>query len=71
MTLVWGWVEREDGIASSHEQHFTVIRSSAVTPARDYDSDQSLDIRKFFLPRLAVLSRNKLRENNLVLHPLK
>ena len=50
MTLVWGWVERKHGIASSHEQHFTVIRSSAVTPARDYDPEQYLDTRHFFLP---------------------
>ena len=64
MTLVWGWIEREHGIAMRHEQHFTVIRSSSVTPARDYDSYQSLDTRQFFLSRLAVLSRNKLRRQN-------
>ena len=66
VTLAWGWIEREHGIASSHEQHFTVIRRSSVTPARDYDSHQSLDTWQFYLPRLAVLSRNKLREYYLV-----
>ena len=57
MTLVWGWIEREHGTASSHEQHFTVIRSSAVTKARDYDPDQYLDTRQFFLPHLAVVAK--------------
>lgn len=55
MTLIWEWVQREHGMVSSHEQHFTVIWSGAVTPSRDYDPDQSLDTRQFFLPRLAVL----------------
>lgn len=59
MTLIWGWVERGHGMMSSHEQYFTVIGSSAVTQARDYDPDQSLDTRKFFLPRFAVLVAKK------------
>lgn len=65
MTLIWGWVEREHGMVSDHEQHLTVIGSIAVTPARDSDPDQSLDTRQFFLPRLAVLAAKKVERELL------
>ena len=77
MNIFAGLVARGRGIVSSQEQHFTVIRSTLSVqallhvPATDYDPDQSLDIRQFFLSRPAMLSRHKLRENSLVQQALK